>query len=138
MKDAEIEARQKTAEAEREARKKSVRVKIRLTEEEKNQWQGKAKSAGMTLSRLIRDSFDRVYVWSVGDRKLYAERTREIARIGSNINQLARWANTYKTAADAVQIIIGLAAVEKALKGIPSRPPQTDTEVDTEVDDNAH
>ena len=40
------------------------------------------------------------------------ERPRQIARSGPN--QIARWANTYKTATEAVEIIAHLVAIERA------------------------
>lgn len=40
---------------------------------------------------------------------------REVARIGANLNQVAKWANTYKTAAEAVQITAALIAIREAL-----------------------
>ena len=46
------------------------------------------------------------------------ERTRELARIGANLNQIARWANTHKTAADAVEVIAHLIAVERVLAAL--------------------
>ena len=42
------------------------------------------------------------------------ERPRQIARIGNNPNQIARWANTYKTATEAVEVIAHLVAIERA------------------------
>ncbi len=47
-------------------------------------------------------------------------RTRQLARIGSNLNQIARWANTHKSAAEAVEILRGnplqVAAVADSLQ----------------------
>ena len=43
------------------------------------------------------------------------ERTRELARIGSNLDQIARWANTYKENAEAMEVIAHLIAIEQAL-----------------------
>ena len=43
------------------------------------------------------------------------ERTREVARIGANLNQIARGANTYKGDAEAIQIITHLVAIERDL-----------------------
>ena len=40
--------------------------------------------------------------------ELERERTRELARIGSNLNQIARWANTHKENAEAVEVIAHL------------------------------
>ena len=43
------------------------------------------------------------------------ERTRQVARIGSNLNQIARWANTYASEADVVEVVAHLAAIERTL-----------------------
>ena len=43
------------------------------------------------------------------------ERTRQVARIGSNLNQIARWANTYASEAEAVEVVAHLVAIERAL-----------------------
>jgi hypothetical protein len=46
---------------------------------------------------------------------LEKERLRQLARIGANLNQLARWANTHKRRAEALDILITLAALEREL-----------------------
>ena len=46
------------------------------------------------------------------------ERTRELARIGANLNQIARWANTFKANAEAVEIVAHLVAIERALAAL--------------------
>ncbi len=46
------------------------------------------------------------------------ERIREIARIGNNLNQLARWANTHKTEAEAVAVIANLVSFERSLLAV--------------------
>lgn len=46
--------------------------------------------------------------------------TEGLARIGSSINQLARWANTYKRAAEAVEILTALAGIERRIAGFAS------------------
>lgn len=116
MKESEIEARKAKNEAEREARKKSLRLKIRVTEEEKKHWTRMARSTGLTLSGFVRESIGRVHTWSAGDRKLYAARTREIARIGNNLNLIARWASMNPVkGSESAQIIIALSAISEAL-----------------------
>ena len=50
----------------------------------------------------------RVRTWTVAHTELERERTRELARIGSNLNQIARWANTYREAADALEVVAHL------------------------------
>ncbi len=42
-------------------------------------------------------------------------RLRELARIGANLNQLARWANTCKRAAEAVEVLTALADSERRI-----------------------
>ncbi len=51
----------------------------------------------------------------MGARALIQEQTRQISRIGNNLNQIAKWANTYKGTAEAIEIIEALMAIEKAL-----------------------
>ena len=48
-------------------------------------------------------------------RAVERERTRQIARIGNNLNQLARWANTHASAAEAVSVIAHLVSFERSL-----------------------
>lgn len=38
-----------------------------------------------------------------------------VAKAGNNLNQLARWANTHKSTADAAQVLIALSALERTL-----------------------
>ena len=47
-----------------------------------------------------------------------AERTQQLARIGNNLNQIARWANTHKGAAEAVEVLARLVAIERALTAL--------------------
>ena len=61
-------------------------------------------------------SLGRVRTWTVAHTELERERTRELARIGSNLNQIARWANIHKEAADALEVVAHLAAIERALE----------------------
>ncbi|MDE0527716.1 MAG: plasmid mobilization relaxosome protein MobC [Truepera sp.] len=48
------------------------------------------------------------------------ERTRQIARIGNNLNQIARWANTHKAAVEAVEVVAHLVAIERAVAALTS------------------
>ncbi len=40
---------------------------------------------------------------------------RQVARIGNNLNQIARWANTQATPIDAIEIIVHLIAIEREI-----------------------
>ncbi|VEP14186.1 Mobilization protein [Hyella patelloides LEGE 07179] len=90
-------------------------ISIRLTDEEKLDWELKAHAAGLSISQLAREAMNRVKVMNVGDRAIQIQRTYQIAKIGNNLNQIARWANTYTNTIEAVEVITYLIAIEKAL-----------------------
>ena len=73
-----------------------------------------ARSAGLTLSDLVRRSVGRSRTWTVAHAEVERERTRELARIGNNLNQIARWTNANKAAAEAVEVVAHLIAIERA------------------------
>ncbi len=95
--------------------KRDTTITLRVTQSEKLAWQDKADLVGMTISDLIRQAISRTKTWTAADKSLVKEQTRQIARIGNNLNQIARWANTYKSTAEAVQIIQALRLVEQSL-----------------------
>ena len=94
---------------------RAVWVKIRSSEAERAAWRAKARSAGLTLSDLFRRSVGRVHTWTVAHADVERERTQQVARIGNNLNQIARWANTHKGAIEAVEVIGHLTAIERSL-----------------------
>lgn len=96
-------------------------LQIRLSKEEKLHWQEKAIRAGIPLSNLIREAMSRTRTWTAADRRAIAEQTRQISRIGNNLNQIARWANTYKSTAEAVEVIEVLRAIEQTLNQLSSK-----------------
>ena len=112
------------------SKQKSHLVQARVSPAEFAAWTAKASAAGVSSSALLREAMTQTGVWTpTADgvereqaREVERARTREIARIGSNLNQLTRWANRHQTAA-AVEVIVHLAAIERALRALaPSRP----------------
>ncbi|BAZ47395.1 mobilization protein (plasmid) [Chondrocystis sp. NIES-4102] len=99
-------------------------IAVRLTDEEKLDWDLKAHAAGLSISQLVREAMNRVRITNVGDRAIQIERTRQIAKIGNNLNQIARWANTYKSTADTVEIVTHLVAIEQALMALSDLKPK--------------
>ena len=95
-------------------------IAVRLTDEEKLDWDLKAHAAGLSISELVRQAMNRVRISHVGDRAVQIERTRQIAKIGNNLNQIARWVNRYKTTADTVEVVTHLLAIEQALMALNS------------------
>ena len=97
---------------------RAVWVKVRASEAERAEWHAKPRSAGLTLSDLVRRSIGRARTWTVAHAEVERERTRELARIGNNLNQIARWANTHKGAIEAVEVIGHLIAIKRALAAL--------------------
>ncbi len=94
---------------------REVWVKIRASTAKRAEWHAKARSVGLSLSDLVRRSVGRVRTWTVAHAELERERTRELARIGSNLNQIARWANIHKEDAEVVVVVAHLVAIEREL-----------------------
>lgn len=72
----------------------SERIELRVSAEEKIHWQAIAASRGVSLSELIRATLSgqRLRVRRSAPR-VDPDLVRELARIGNNLNQLARAAN---------------------------------------------
>jgi len=100
------------------ADRRTVRVHVRLTPTESAAWRAKAEAAGVPLSDLLRQAMARTRTWTVADAAIERERNRQVARIGNNLNQLARWANSHKSAARSVTVIANLVAFERSLREV--------------------
>ena len=87
----------------------------RCTQAELAEWRGKAQAAGVSLSALIRQAMSRTHTWTAAARDIERDRSRELARIGNNLNQIARWANRHKHRAEAAQVLVQLAAIERGM-----------------------
>ena len=90
-------------------------VAARVTPAEHAAWREKAAEAGVSPSALLREAMARTRTWTASARAVERERTRQIARIGNNLNQLARWVNTHKTVAEAVSVIAHLVSFERSV-----------------------
>lgn len=112
--------------AKREKRDKWVNIKV--TEKERNEWQAfaqlKDKNLSDVLRQLIADEMGveiRLENLPVkkkqvrASRKINPELLRELAKIGNNLNQIARWANTYKSDADALEVVQALLSIQRAM-----------------------
>lgn len=111
---------------ERKSPRRRSLVQARVSPRELASWRAKAAAAGVSSSALLRQAMARTGVWTPTaadaererEREVKRARTRELARIGSNLNQIARWANEHKSAADAVEVTRHLAAIELALRDL--------------------
>ena len=100
------------------ADRRTVMVAARVTPAEHAAWQDRAAAAGVSPSALLRRAMARTRTWTTPALAIERERSREIARIGNNLNQLARWANTHKTEAEAVAVIANLVSFERSLLAV--------------------
>ena len=98
--------------------RRTVMVAARVTPAEHAAWQEKAAAAGVSPSALLREAMARTRTWTAPALAVESERIRQIARIGNNLNQLARWANTHKRAAEAVAVIANLVSFERSLLAV--------------------
>ena len=112
---------------------KSKRLSVRLGVKEWDFLQREAEESGMVLSDFVRAWVrDRM---GVENKKEYREKkpkkntgkknkeecwevAAQVAKVGNNVNQLARWANTYKSAAEGAQMIVLFSAALNELKKI--------------------
>ncbi len=88
-------------------------IKIRVSIEEKKSFEQKASESGMTMADLIRQ---RLLTFRIRKTAHEQERIRMLARVGNNINQLARWANSHKNGLEAIQVIMRLDAILQELR----------------------
>lgn len=88
-------------------------IKLRVTPAEKEAITVKAQAQGQTVTDFIRQ---RALDYRLRQTPLEKEHVRQVARAGANLNQLARWANTYKSRAEAIQVLAVLLSIERSLK----------------------
>lgn len=98
-------------------------VHIKVAQEERDAWQAAAEAEGVTLADLIRSRMSTATVDREPRRRRAARRADPVllaalARIGSNLNQIARWANTYKRVASVIPVMTTLVAVERAVRDV--------------------
>lgn len=95
-------------------------IKIRLTDAEHQRLSDRAQTSGLKLAAYLRETGLNVRAPRKPDPGK-AELARQIAKIGSNLNQLARWANRFKSTAEAVDVTACLVAIERELSQLNAR-----------------
>lgn len=86
-------------------------IKLRVTPAEKETIMAKAQAQGQTVTDFFRQ---RALDYRLRQTPLEKEHVRQVARAGANLNQLARWANTYKSRAEAIQVLAVLLSIERS------------------------
>lgn len=95
-------------------------LKMRVNADERARIQSTAEAAGMTTSDFIRH---RVLDYRLRSRGHEREVTLHLARLGANLNQLARWANTHKGDAESLEVLICLDRLRRELSDLKETLP---------------
>lgn len=93
---------------------------VKVTPSERAAWKAAAAAEGVTVADLIRKRMGTAPEGRAPKRARAARRAdprllQAAGRIGSNLNQIARWCNTYADGADAVQVLAALVAIDLSL-----------------------
>lgn len=94
---------------------KTAWIKIRVTPNEKILLMQKASELGLSLTDFIRV---RTLKYRVRQNPLTKKYLFQLARIGNNLNQLAKWANMYKSKAEALEVVLTLTSIEQELHSL--------------------
>ena len=75
-------------------RKRSIKLSLRLNEEEHERLKKQAYMTGFSIEQYLRNLIDAHHMKPFPKNEMY-EIKRQLAAIGNNINQIAKIANTY-------------------------------------------
>ncbi|WP_419783109.1 plasmid mobilization protein [Maridesulfovibrio sp.] len=95
--------------------KKTEKLSMRVSSKDKELILAMAAESGMSMADFVRVRLGQT---RVRRSKIEREKLLHLARIGNNLNQIARWANTHKSSADALLILAELTSIEQELKCI--------------------
>ena len=88
-------------------------LRIRLHSEERDLLRMNAGIQSLSVSDYIRQC---CLSFHLRKSPLERERLRQLTRIGVNLNQIARWVNTYRKAVEAVEVLTALASLEREIQ----------------------
>jgi hypothetical protein len=97
-------------------------LKLRVTAQEKTAFELAAIEAGMSLSDYIRHQLLHGRIRRTAEER---DAVRQLARIGSNLNQLARWVNMQKDHAEVIEVLLCLDHLRDEVKTIVEARPCT-------------
>ena len=87
-------------------------------------WNRKANAAGLSESALIRALIEDAPIVSAAEQTARQQTNAQLARIGNNLNQLARHANSWRGNADAAFLAAEVAAIRAELRAILTPRPR--------------
>ena len=88
-------------------------LRIRLYAEERDLLRLNAGIRGLSVSDYVRQC---CLSFHLRKSPVEKERLRQLARIGSNINQIGKWVNRYKGAVQVVEVLAALTSLEREIK----------------------
>ena len=100
------------------ANRRTGQLHLRVSPAEVADWRAKSAAVGVPLSDLLRQAMARTRTWTAAAAEVERERTRQVARIGNNLNQVARWANTNASGFEAVEVIVHLVDIARTLAAV--------------------
>lgn len=95
-----------------------TKIQLRLSNNKRAEWKQKAANLNMTMTDFIIAAVDKIEMKPRKRSHVDPLFLQEIARIGNNINQIARYANSLRELADATKILSVLIAIENDLAAI--------------------
>lgn len=97
----------------------TIWIKFRATEEQRDAWYEKARTKGVSFSDLARMALDGVRVERRHQiRRVDPRLLRQLAGLGNNLNQLARWANRDRGAVESAQLLGRLIEIDRELAAL--------------------
>lgn len=113
----------------------SIWIKIRVTAEQRDAWYEKARTKGVTFSELVRQSLDGVRVQKRTQlRRVDPDLLRQLARLGNNLNQLARWANRDQVRVHRPELMGRLIEIDRELAALRRAYEVPEPRVDNHAD----
>jgi len=100
---------------ERKRINKDHTFKFRCTEAELLLWKAKAKALDVPVAKLLADALNGINIKSKVEHKVQQKQVAEVAKIGNNLNQVARWVNTYKQGATVIDVLVVLKQIEQQI-----------------------
>lgn len=90
-------------------------INIKITDKDKSVIKKKAHDADLTVSEFMRRCAMNKDIAHRVDIAYERDRLRTLNNASNNINQIAKWCNTYKSNADAIEVIKHLISIDRAL-----------------------
>jgi hypothetical protein len=88
-------------------------IRVRVSQTEYDALSTKAKTAGLSVSAFLRDHAGKAFIRNRDDER---QRRALVNRLNANLNMIARWANTYKSDAEAATAGVFLSDIRREFK----------------------